>query len=168
MAASKPFAMDCYDSHPADAQSAVSMQKTWNAKPGEIERRWYVVDAEGKTLGRLATQIADTLRGKTKPQYTPHVDTGDFVVVVNAEKVAVTGNKLDDKLYYRHSGYPGGLRSRPLRDQLERRPTEVIRKAVKGMLPRNRLARQQLNKLKIYAGPEHPHEAQAPQTLEVK
>jgi large subunit ribosomal protein L13 len=168
MAGHKRFARDCYDSPSADAQSAVSMQKTWNAKPGEIERRWYVVDAEGKTLGRLATQIADTLRGKTKPQYTPHVDTGDFVVVVNAEKVAVTGNKLDDKLYYRHSGYPGGLRSRPLRDQLERRPTEVIRKAVKGMLPRNRLARQQLNKLKIYAGPEHPHEAQAPQTLELR
>jgi large subunit ribosomal protein L13 len=142
--------------------------RTWNAKPGEIERRWYVVDAEGKTLGRLATQIADTLRGKAKPQYTPHVDTGDFVVVVNAEKIAVTGTKLDDKLYYRHSGYPGGLRSRPLRDELERRPTEVIRKAVKGMLPRNRLARQQLTKLKIYAGPEHPHGAQAPQPLEVK
>ena len=142
-------------------------QKTWNAKPGEIERRWYLVDAEVKTLGRLATRIADTLRSKTKPQYTPHVDTGDFVVV-NAEKITVTGNKLDDKLYYRHSGYPGGLRSRPLRDQLERRPTEVIRKAVKGMLPRNRLARQQLNKLKIYAGPEHPHEAQAPQTLELR
>src|SRR6185437_7526839 len=134
--------------------------KTWSAKPGEVERRWYVVDAEGQTLGRLATRIADTLRGKTKPQYTPHVDTGDFVVVVNAEKITVTGNKLDDKLYYRHSGYPGGLRSRPLRDQLERRPTEVIRKAVKGMLPRNRLARQQLNKLKVYAGPDHPHEAQ--------
>ena len=144
------------------------MQKTWNAKPGEIERLWYVVDAEGKTLGRLATQIADTLRGKGKPEYTPHVDTGDFVVVVNAEKIAVTGKKLDDKMYHRHSGYPGGLRSRPLRDQLERRPTEVIRKAVKGMLPRNRLARQQLNKLKIYAGPEHPHEAQAPQTLELR
>jgi large subunit ribosomal protein L13 len=144
------------------------MQKTWNAKPGEIERRWYLVDAEGQTLGRLATQIADTLRGKRKPQYTPHVDTGDFVVVVNAEKTAVTGTKLDDKLYHRHSGYPGGLRSRPLRDELERRPTEVIRKAVKGMLPRNRLARQQLTKLKVYAGPEHPHEAQAPQTLEVK
>jgi large subunit ribosomal protein L13 len=144
------------------------MQKTWNAKPGEIERRWYLVDAEGQTLGRLATQIADTLRGKRKPQYTPHVDTGDFVVVVNAEKIAVTGTKLDDKLYYRHSGYPGGLRSRPLRDELERRPTEVIRKAVKGMLPRNRLARQQLTKLKVYAGPEHPHEAQAPHPLEVK
>ena len=127
-----------------------------------------MVDAEGQTLGRLATQIADTLRGKRKPQYTPHVDTGDFVVVVNAGKIAVTGNKLDDKLYHRHSGYPGGLRSRPLRDELERRPTEVIRKAVKGMLPRNRLARQQLTKLKVYAGPQHPHEAQAPRPLEVK
>jgi large subunit ribosomal protein L13 len=142
--------------------------KTWTAKPGEVERRWYLVDAEGKTLGRLATQIADTLRGKGKPEYTPHVDTGDFVVVVNAEKIAVTGKKLDDKLYYRHSGYPGGLRSRPLRDELERRPTEVLRKAVKGMLPRNRLARAQIGKLKIYAGPEHPHEAQSPQELELK
>ena len=141
--------------------------KTYTAKPGEVERRWYVVDADGQTLGRLATRIADTLRGKDKAQYTPHVDTGDFVVVVNAEKVRVTGNKLEQKRYYRHSGYPGGLRSRTLREQLERRPTEVIRKAVKGMLPRNRLARQQLNKLKIYAGPDHPHEAQAPQPLEV-
>ena len=137
--------------------------KTWNAKPGEVERRWYLVDAEGKTLGRLATQIADTLRGKGKP----HVDTGDFVVVVNAEKIHVTGNKLDAKLYHRHSGYPGGLKSRPLRDELERRPTEVLRKAVKGMLPRTRLARAQIRKLKIYAGPEHPHEAQAPKELEV-
>ena len=141
--------------------------RTYNAKPGEVERRWYVVDADGQTLGRLATRIADTLRGKDKAQYTPHVDTGDFVVVVNAEKIQVTGNKLDQKRYYRHSGYPGGLRSRTLREQLERRPTEVIRKAVKGMLPRYRLARQQINKLKIYAGPEHPHEAQAPQPLEV-
>lgn len=140
--------------------------KTWNAKPGEVERRWYLVDAEGKILGRLATQIADTLRGKGKPQYTPHVDTGDFVVVVNAEKVALTGNKLDDKIYYRHSGYPGGLRQRTAREQLERRPTEVLRKAVKGMLPKNRLARQQINKLKIYAGPEHPHAAQDPRPLE--
>ena len=142
--------------------------KTWNAKPGEVERRWYVVDAEGQTLGRLATRIADTLRGKDKPQYTPHVDTGDFVVVVNAEKIAVTGKKLDDKMYYRHSGYPGGLKSRTLRQELDRRPTEVIRKAVKGMLPRNRLARQQINKLKVYAGPEHPHEAQAPQPLKLE
>jgi large subunit ribosomal protein L13 len=143
------------------------MPKTWNAKPGEIERRWYLVDAEGKTLGRLATQIADTLRGKHKAEYTPHVDTGDFVVVVNAEKIAVTGKKLDDKMYHRHSGYPGGLRSRPLRDELARRPTEVLRKAVKGMLPRNRLSRAQIKKLKIYAGPEHPHEAQAPSELEL-
>jgi large subunit ribosomal protein L13 len=139
--------------------------KTWTAKPGEIERQWHLVDAEGQTLGRLATRIADTLRGKDKPQFTPHVDTGDFVVVVNAEKVAVTGKKLDDKMYHRHSGYPGGLRSRTLREQLERRPEEVIRKAVKGMLPRNRLGRAQIRKLKIYAGPEHPHTAQAPKEL---
>ena len=143
------------------------MQKTWNAKTGEVTRNWYLVDAEGKTLGRLATRIADTLRGKNKPQYTPHTDTGDFVVVVNAEKVAVTGKKMDEKMYYRHSGYPGGLKERSLREQLERRPTEVLRKAVKGMLPRNRLARAQINKLKIYAGPEHPHEAQRPEPLEV-
>ena len=142
--------------------------KTWNAKPGEVERRWHVVDAEGQTLGRLATRIADTLRGKDKPEYTPHVDTGDFVVVVNAEKIAVTGTKLDDKIYYRHSGYPGGLRSRTLREELERRPTEVLRRAVKGMLPRNRLARAQLNKLKIYAGPDHPHEAQAPKPMKLE
>jgi large subunit ribosomal protein L13 len=141
--------------------------KTYNAKPGEISRDWYVVDAAGKTLGRLATQIAETLRGKGKPQYTPHVDSGDFVVVVNAEKVAVTGNKLDQKRYYRHSGYPGGLKSRTLREQLERRPEEVLRKAVRGMLPKNRLASKQLMKLKIYAGAEHPHEAQAPKPLEV-
>ena len=140
--------------------------KTYSAKPGEVTREWYLVDAEGKTLGRLATQIADTLRGKRKPQYTPHVDTGDFVIVVNAEKIQVTGNKLDQKRYYRHSGYPGGLRSRTLREQLERRPTEVLRVAVKGMLPKNRLARQQITKLKIYAGPEHPHEAQNPKPLE--
>ena len=136
--------------------------KTYTAKPGEITRDWYVVDAEGQILGRLATQIADRLRGKGKPTYTPHIDSGDFVVVVNAEKIAVTGNKLEDKMYYRHSGYPGGLKTRPLREQLERRPTEVLRKAVKGMLPRNRLARQQITKLKIYAGPEHPHTAQEP------
>jgi large subunit ribosomal protein L13 len=139
--------------------------KTWNAKNDEIERRWYVVDAEGQTLGRLATRIADTLRGKRKPEYTPHVDTGDFVVVVNAEKIAVTGKKREEKIYYRHSGYPGGLRERTLGEELERRPTEVLRKAVKGMLPRNRLARQQINKLKIYAGPEHPHVAQNPKDL---
>jgi large subunit ribosomal protein L13 len=142
--------------------------KTYSAKPGEVTREWYLVDAEGKTLGRLATQIADTLRGKRKPQYTPHIDTGDFVIVVNADKIQVTGNKLDQKRYYRHSGYPGGLRSRTLREQLERRPTEVLRVAVKGMLPKNRLARQQITKLKIYAGPEHPHEAQNPRPLETE
>ena len=139
--------------------------KTWNAKPGEVARNWYVVDADGKTLGRLATAIAITLRGKHKPQYTPHIDTGDFVVVVNAEKIAVTGQKLDQKLYHRHSGYPGGLRTRTLREQLDRQPTEVLRKAVKGMLPRNRMSRAQITKLKIYAGPVHPHEAQAPKPL---
>ena len=142
--------------------------KTYSAKPGEITREWYLVDADGLTLGRLATLIADTLRGKLKPQYTPHVDTGDFVIVVNAEKIHVTGNKLDQKRYYRHSGYPGGLRSRTLREQLERRPTEVLRVAVKGMLPKNRLAAKQLTKLKIYAGPEHPHEAQAPKPLDLE
>ncbi|MFN2627356.1 MAG: 50S ribosomal protein L13 [Gaiellaceae bacterium] len=142
--------------------------KTYNAKPGEITREWYLVDAEGRTLGRLATRIAEALRGKGKPQYTPHVDTGDFVVVVNAEKIAVTGNKLDQKQYYRHSGYPGGLRTRTLREQLDRRPAEVLRVAVKGMLPKNRLAAKQLNKLKIYAGPEHPHEAQAPKPLNLE
>jgi large subunit ribosomal protein L13 len=142
--------------------------KTYVATPSDRQRDWYVVDAEGKTLGRLATGIADTLRGKRKPEYTPHCDTGDFVVVVNASKVRVTGNKLDAKLYHRHSGYPGGLRSRTLREMLERRPEEVLRRAVKGMLPRNRLARQQLRKLKVYAGPEHPHEAQKPQDLEVE
>ena len=143
----------------------LSEMKTYSAKPGEIEREWFVVDADGQTLGRLATRIADTLRGKGKPQYTPHVDTGDFVVVVNAEKITVTGSKLDTKLYYRHSGYPGGLRQRTLREQLERRPTEVLRKAVKGMLPKNKLAAAQLRKLKIYAGTEHPHAAQAPKDM---
>jgi large subunit ribosomal protein L13 len=143
----------------------MNTSKTWNAKPGDVTREWYVVDAEGQTLGRLATRIADVLRGKTKPQYTPHIDTGDFVVVVNAEKIGVTGKKLDQKRYYRHSGYPGGLRSRTLREQLDRRPTEVLRVAVKGMLPKNKLASAQLTKLKIYAGPEHPHAAQAPKPL---
>ena len=140
--------------------------KTYSAKPGEIQRDWYVVDAEGQTLGRLATQIAERLRGKGKPQFTPHVDTGDFVVVVNAEKVRVTGQKLDQKIYYHHSGYPGGLRERTLRQQLERRPEEVLRRAVKGMLPKNRLASAQLRKLKIYAGPEHPHAAQNPEPMQ--
>jgi len=139
--------------------------RTYSAKPGEVQRNWWVVDADGKNLGRLASEIADVLRGKNKPQYTPHVDTGDFVVVVNAEKIAVTGKKLTDKLYRRHSGYPGGLRTRSLGQMLEQRPTEVLRKAVKGMMPKNRLAAQQLGKLKIYAGPKHPHAAQKPEEL---
>jgi large subunit ribosomal protein L13 len=142
--------------------------KTFQATAQDRERDWYVVDAEGKTLGRLATQIATVLRGKHKPTYTPHVDVGDFVIVVNAEKVAVTGNKREKKLYWRHSGYPGGIRSRTLGDLLEKRPEEVTRKAVKGMLPRNRLARQQIRKLKVYAGPEHPHQAQKPKQLEIE
>ena len=142
--------------------------KTYVATPTERQRDWYVVDAEGKTLGRLATQVADALRGKRKPEYTPHCDTGDFVVVVNAEKIAVSGKKRTDKRYYRHSGYPGGIRSRTLGEMLDRRPEEVIRKAVQGMLPRNRLARQQLRKLKVYAGPRHPHEAQKPKPMEVR
>ena len=140
--------------------------KTYSAKPGEIERKWYVVDAEGKTLGRLATQIAGKLRGKDKPSYTPHVDTGDFVIVVNAKKIAVTGKKLSQKRYYRHSGYPGGLRSRTLEQMIAQKPTDVIRGAVKGMLPKNRLAAKQLTKLKVYAGPTHPHTAQQPEEFE--
>jgi large subunit ribosomal protein L13 len=142
--------------------------KTYVATPENRDREWLVVDAEGQTLGRLATQLADALRGKRKPEYTPHCDTGDFVVVVNADKVKVTGNKLRDKLYYRHSGYPGGLRSRSLEEMLERQPEEVVRKAVRGMLPRNRLARQQLTKLKVYAGPDHPHSAQRPKPMEIE
>ena len=142
--------------------------KTYAAKPSDRERDWVVVDATGRTLGRLATQIADVLRGKRKPEYTPHVDTGDFVVVVNAEKISVTGNKRATKLYHRHSGYPGGLKTRTLQEMLDRRPEEVIRKAVKGMMPRNRLARKQLTKLKVYAGPDHPHQAQKPEPLELE
>jgi large subunit ribosomal protein L13 len=142
--------------------------RTYVATPASRERKWLVVDATGKTLGRLATQIADVLRGKRKPEYTPHIDVGDFVIVVNAEKVAVTGDKREKKLYYRHSGYPGGLRHRSLGDMLERRPEEVIRRAVKGMLPRNRLGRAQLGKLKVYAGPDHPHAAQQPEVWEVE
>ncbi len=141
--------------------------KTFVATPENRERDWLVVDAAGQTLGRLATQIADTLRGKRKPEYTPHCDVGDFVIVVNAEKIEVTGKKREEKLYHRHSGYPGGLRTRTLNDMLERQPEEVIRKAVRGMLPRNRLARQQLRKLKVYAGPDHPHAAQQPKPMEI-
>ncbi len=142
--------------------------KTYVATPADRQRDWYVVDADGETLGRLATRVADALRGKRKPVYTPHIDTGDFVVVVNAEKIRVTGNKLEQKIYWRHSGYPGGIKSRTLAEMLDRRPEEVIRKAVKGMLPRNRLARRQLTKLKVYAGPDHPHAAQSPKPMEIE
>jgi large subunit ribosomal protein L13 len=148
--------------------SSFVRMKTFVAKPSDRQRDWYVVDASGKTLGRLATQIADVLRGKRKPTYTPHIDTGDFVIVVNAEKIAVTGNKRAKKLYHRHSGYPGGLRTRTLEQMLTLRPEEVIRLAVKGMMPRNRLARKQLTKLKVYAGPEHPHIAQQPAEMEMR
>jgi large subunit ribosomal protein L13 len=142
--------------------------KTVSAKPGTVDRQWWVVDADGQNLGRMSTSIAETLRGKRSPWFTPHVDTGDFVVVVNAERVAVTGQKLRDKRYYRHTGYPGGIRSRTLAEQLALRPEEVIRMAVRGMLPKNRLGRKQLTKLKVYAGPEHPHTAQNPQPLRIE
>jgi large subunit ribosomal protein L13 len=142
--------------------------KTYVATPETRNREWVVFDAADQTLGRLATRIADTLRGKNKPEYTPHIDTGDFVVVINAEKIKVTGKKLSDKIYYRHTGYPGGLRERTLQEQLDRRPEEVIRMAVKGMLPRTKMGRAQLVKLKIYAGNEHPHAAQKPRVLESK
>ncbi len=141
--------------------------KSYMARPLEVERKWYVVDAEGKHLGRLATEIVRVLRGKNKPQYTPHVDVGDFVVVVNAGRVAVTGRKAEQRVYRRHSGYPGGMKETSYEQMLARKPTEVLRKAVYGMMPKTRLARKQFKKLKIYAGPEHPHSAQDPQTLEV-
>lgn len=140
--------------------------KTYVTKPAEIERNWYVVDAEDQTLGRLASQIATVLRGKHKPIYSPAVDAGDFVVVVNAEKIAVTGRRMEQKRYYRHSQYPGGLRELTLRQQLDKHPDRVITLAVKGMLPKNTLGRGMLKKLKVYAGPDHPHEAQQPQPLE--
>jgi large subunit ribosomal protein L13 len=142
--------------------------KTYVATPADRQRDWLVVDATGQTLGRLASRIADALRGKDKPEYTPHIDVGDFVIVVNAEKISVTGKKRDEKLYYRHSGYPGGLRRRTLGEMLDRRPEEVIRLAVKGMLPRTRLGRAQLRKLRVYAGPDHPHAAQKPASMEIK
>ncbi|HHJ07412.1 MAG TPA: 50S ribosomal protein L13 [Anaerolineae bacterium] len=141
--------------------------KTYSAREEDIERQWYVVDAQGKTLGRLSSEIAKILRGKHKPIYTPHVDCGDYVVVINAEKVWTTGRKLDQKIYYRHSGYPGGLKQITLREQLNRFPERAIEHAVKGMLPKNRLGRRMFKKLKVYAGAEHPHAAQQPQPLEL-
>ena len=141
---------------------------TYSPKPGEIERRWHVIDAADVVLGRLATQAATLLRGKHKPVFAPHVDTGDFVIVVNAGKVALTGNKRQTKFAYRHSGYPGGLRRTSYEDLLTKRPERAIELAVKGMLPHNRLGRQQIKKLKVYAGPEHPHAAQQPKPFEIK
>lgn len=143
------------------------MKKTYVTKEKDVQREWYVVDASGQTLGRLAARIASVLRGKHKPVYSPSVDVGDFVIVVNAEKVHVTGRKLDQKIYYRHSGYPGGLKEITLRNLLQRHPTRVIEHAVRGMLPKNRLGRQVFKHLKVYAGSEHPHEAQQPKALEL-
>jgi len=141
--------------------------KTFVAKEQEIEKKWYLVDAENRILGRLATQIAVRLRGKHKPIFTPHADTGDFIVVINADKISLKGSKLDQKNYYRHSGYMGGLKKISARRLLERKPEEVLRLAVKGMLPKNSLGRRQLKKLKIYTGPDHPHQAQEPEKLEI-
>jgi len=138
------------------------MRTTYMAKPGEVERKWYVIDAAGQRVGRLATEVATILRGKHKPEFTPHVDTGDFVVLVNAEKVVFTGKKLQDKKYYRHSGYPGGLKTTTAADMLRKHPIRVMEMAIKGMLPHNRLGADLYRKLKVYAGPEHPHEAQQP------
>ena len=139
--------------------------KTFSAKPHEIRREWFVVDAQGQTLGRLAARVAAILRGKHKPIYTPHVDCGDYVIVVNAGKINVTGQKLDQKMYYRHSGYPGGLRQVSLRRQLQIHPDRIVETAVRGMLPKNRFGRKMFKKLKIYAGPDHPHQAQQPKSL---
>jgi large subunit ribosomal protein L13 len=140
---------------------------TFMAKREEAERNWYVVDAENKVLGRLASELAKILRGKHKPQFTPHVDTGDYVIVVNAEKVSLTGNKLKDKVYYSHSGYPGGIKSVTAEDLKAKKPEDLIRFAVKGMLPKNRLGRKLFKKLKVYAGGEHPHQAQQPKPIEI-
>jgi len=141
--------------------------KTYQAKREELDRKWYLVNAEGKVLGRLSTELAKILKGKNKPTYTPHLDTGDFVVVVNAGKVTLTGKKMKDKIYYHHTGYPGGIKEINAEKLLAKKPTEMIRMAVKGMLPKNSLGRQMLRKLKIYAGANHPHEAQKPVPLEL-
>ena len=144
------------------------MEKTFVTKKEDVRREWFVVDATGQTLGRLATRVARMLRGKHKPIYSPSIDTGDYVVVVNAEKIHVTGRKLDQKIYYRYTGYPGGLREITLRNLLQKHPTRVVERAVRGMLPKNRLGRQMFKKLKVYAGPDHPHKAQQPESLELK
>ncbi len=136
-------------------------------KPAEVERKWYVVDAEGKTLGRMASAVAAILRGKNKPTYTPHVDCGDYVIIINADKVAVTGKKRQDKIYKRHTGYPGGLRELTFEQLMEKHPEEVVRHAVKGMMPNGKLGRKMFKKLKVYAGPEHDHAAQKPEVLDI-
>ncbi len=141
--------------------------KTYIPKPSEIERKWYLVNAEGKILGRLSSRIAQILSGKDKPIYTPHMDVGDFVVVINAEKVKVTGNKEEKKIYYWHSGYPGGLKERTYQELLDKKPQDIIRKAVRGMLPKSKLGRQMFQKLKVYAGTQHPHQAQKPEQLDL-
>lgn len=141
--------------------------KSFMASPSTVERKWYVVDAEGKTLGRLASEVANVLRGKNKPTYTPHIDTGDYVIVVNAEKIQVTGKKLDQKIYYHHSEYVGGMKEATLREMMQKKPEFVITYAVKGMLPKGPLGRQMLKKLHVYAGPEHNHAAQKPETLDI-
>ncbi len=141
--------------------------KTYTPKPEDIQREWFVIDAKDQTLGRLATQVAVLLRGKHKPIFSPHMDVGDYVIVINADKIRVTGRKLDQKIYYRHSGYPGGLRQRTLREQLQRFPERVIETAVRGMLPKNKLGRKMFKKLKVYAGENHPHEAQKPKVFEL-
>jgi large subunit ribosomal protein L13 len=147
--------------HPSTAE--VPRVRTYTPKPGEVERHWHVIDASDVVLGRLATQVATLLRGKHKPVFAPHVDTGDFVIVVNADKVALTGAKLDKKIDYRHSGYPGGLRETTYAELLEKNPRRAVEKAVRGMLPHNKIGRQQIKKLKVYAGPDHPHQAQQPE-----
>ena len=142
--------------------------KSFMASPATIERKWYVIDAEGQTLGRLSSEIAKILRGKNKPTFTPHVDTGDNVIVINAEKIKVTGKKMDQKIYYNHSDYPGGMRETTLKEMLDKKPTDVITLAVKGMLPKGPLGRTMITKLHVYAGAEHPHAAQKPEALEIK
>ena len=141
--------------------------KTVSVREQDVQRDWYVIDAQGQTLGRVATHVATLLRGKHKPIYTPHVDCGDYVVVVNADKIHVTGKKMTQKIYYRHSGYPGGLKQVTLRDQLQKFPDRIVEKAVRGMLPKNRLGRRMFKKLKVYAGPDHPHQAQQPKPMEL-
>jgi large subunit ribosomal protein L13 len=144
------------------------MRTTFMAKPNEVERKWYVIDAEGKTLGRLASEAAALIRGKHKPQFTPHVDTGDFVVIINAEKIVLTGKKLQNKMYYRHSLYPGGLKVTSAQDMIKNKPTRVLEQAIHGMLPKNRLGEKMKLKLKVYAGSEHPHQAQNPEVYELR